>query len=305
MANLSVQLSGFSLRNPVISASGTFGYGEEYADIVPFDEIGAITVKGVSPHPSDGNPMPRTCEVFGGMLNAIGLQNPGIDRFISNEHYLPYLRKLPCPVIVNIWGTSIAEYGEVAARLEAEKDGIAALELNISCPNVHAGGIAFGTEPAKAADVVRTVRAATTLPLITKLSPNVTRIADFAVAARDAGSDMLSLINTFTGLSIDIERRRSRIANFTGGYSGPGIKPIAVRMVHDVHKAVPEVPLIGMGGICSAEDAIEFIMAGATAVGVGTAIFANPRCLVEIPRRMAEWMDAHGVKELAEITGVV
>ena len=305
MADLHVQLKGFSLRNPVVAASGTFGYGEEYAGLVPFGELGAIAVKGVSPRPSDGNPMPRTAEIFGGMLNAIGLQNPGIDRFIADPHYLPFLRTLPCPVIVNIWGTTIAEYGEVAARLEAEKEGIAALELNISCPNVHAGGIAFGTDPAKAAEVVRTVRRETTLPLITKLSPNVTRIADFAVAARDAGSDMLSLVNTFTGLSIDIERRRSRIANFTGGYSGPGIKPIAVRMVHEVHRAVPEVPLVGMGGIRCAEDAIEFIMAGATAVGVGTAIFADPRCRVEIPRRMAAWMDAHGVATLAEITGIV
>lgn len=305
MSNLHVNLGGIDLSNPIVTASGTFGYGEEYQDLVPFDKIGAITVKGVSPFPSDGNPMPRTAEVFGGMLNAIGLQNPGVDKFIANEHYLPFLRKLPCPVIVNIWGRSIEEYAEVASRLEAEREGIAALELNISCPNVKAGGIAFGTDPALAAKVVAAVRAATTLPLITKLSPNVTRIADFARATVDAGSDMLSLINTLMGLSIDLERRRSRIANFTGGYSGPALKPVALRMVYEVHCAVPNIPLIGMGGVMNGIDALEFMMAGATAVGVGTAIFRDPRCLLTIPQEMDRWLDAHNIANVTDIIGTL
>lgn len=305
MADLSVNLGGIQLRNPVVTASGTFGYGEEYCGLVDFSRIGAITVKGVSPFRSDGNPMPRTVEVFGGMLNAIGLQNPGIDAFIENPHYLPYLRTLDCKVIVNIWGRSIEQYAEVAARLEAEKAGIAALEINISCPNVKAGGIAFGTDPALAAQVVAAVRKETTLPLITKLSPNVTRIADFAEAVADAGSDMVSLINTLTGLSIDIEKRRSRLANFTGGYSGPAVKPIALRMVHEVHKRLPSLPILGMGGVCNAVDMLEFMMAGATAVAVGTAIFSDPLCLHRIPEEMNQWLDAHGVKSVSEIIGAL
>ncbi len=305
MADLSVKLGNIQLRNPVVTASGTFGYGAEYASLVPFDQLGAITVKGVSPFPCDGNPMPRTAEVFGGMLNAIGLQNPGIEKFLHDEHYLPYLRTLPCPVIVNIWGKSIEQYAEVAARLDAERAGVAALEINISCPNVKAGGIAFGTDPAQAAKVVAAVRQATTLPLITKLSPNVTRIADFARATVDAGSDMLSLINTFTGLAIDLEKRRSKLANFTGGFSGPALKPIALRMVHEVHQAVPGTSIIGMGGITNGIDALEFMVAGATAVGVGTAIFANPQCLLEIPRQMNEWLDAHGIATAAELVGTL
>ena len=302
MADLTTQLGALVLRNPVITASGTFGYGREYAGLVPFDQLGAITVKGVSPFPCDGNPMPRATEVFGGMLNAIGLQNPGIDRFIADSHYLPYLRTLPCPVIVNVWGRTVEQYAEVARRLEAERDGVAALEINISCPNVKEGGIAFGTDCRAAASVVSAVRAATTLPLITKLSPNVTRIGDFARAVVDAGSDMISLINTIPGLAIDLETRRPRIANVTGGFSGPALKPIAVRMVYEARQAV-SVPIIGMGGICSGADALEFLMAGANAVAVGTAIFADPGCLTRIPREIGDWLDAHGVAAVSEIIG--
>ncbi|MBO4345852.1 MAG: dihydroorotate dehydrogenase, partial [Victivallales bacterium] len=259
---------------------------------------------GVSPFPSHGNPMPRTTEVYGGMMNAIGLQNPGIDKFISDSHYLPYLRTLPCAVFVNIWGRSIEQYAEVASRLEECKDGIAALEINISCPNVKEGGISFGTDMSLAAKVVSAVRAATSLPLITKLSPNVSRIGDFAKCVTDAGSDMISLINTIPAMAIDIERRTFKIANKTGGLSGPCIKPIAVRMVYEARQAV-DVPIIGMGGISSAEDAIEFFMAGANAVAVGTAIFSSPSVLTEIADGIDNWLERHGIKSLQEIIGIV
>ena len=304
MADIHVNLCGTELRNPVITASGTFGYGLEYEGLVPFERIGGITVKGVSPFPSHGNPMPRTTEVYGGMMNAIGLQNPGIDKFISDSHYLPYLRTLPCAVFVNIWGRSIEQYAEVASRLEECRDGIAALEINISCPNVKEGGISFGTDMALASKVVSAVRAATTLPLITKLSPNVSRIGEFAQCVVDAGSDMISLINTIPAMAIDIERRTFKIANKTGGLSGPCIKPIAVRMVYEARQAV-DVPIIGMGGISSAEDAIEFFMAGANAIAVGTAIFSSPSILTEIADGIDSWLDRHGIKALQEIIGIV
>ena len=233
MADLSVNLAGIKLRNPVVTASGTFGYGKDYQELVPLAALGAITVKGVSPFPSHGNPTPRTAEVVAGMLNAIGLQNPGIDKFIHHPDYLPFLRTLTTPVFVNIWGRTVDDYVEVARRLDAEREGIAALEINISCPNIKHGGMAFGTDLAAAAGVVRAVRQVTTLPLITKLSPNVSRIADFARAVTDAGSDILSLINTIPAMAIDIETRRPKLANVTGGLSGPAIKPIAVRMVYE------------------------------------------------------------------------
>ncbi len=304
MAKTEVQLAGFRLRNPIITASGTFGYASEYADIIPLEKIGGVTVKGVSPFPSHGNPMPRAVEVYGGMLNAIGLQNPGIDRFIADAHYLPYLRTLPCAVIVNIWGRSMEQYAEVAARLEQEKKGIAALEINISCPNVKEGGIMFGTDRNLAAQVVSAVRKATTLPLITKLSPGVANIGDFAKAVVDAGSDMVSLINTLAGMSIDIEARRFRIANRTGGFSGPALKPIAVRMVYEARRAV-SVPIIGMGGIQSAEDVIEFMMAGANACAVGTYTFSNPMGPVEIADGVNAWLDNHGIADIRDIVGVM
>ena len=304
MADTAVKLGPVTLRNPVVTASGTFGYGMEYADLVEFERIGAITVKGVSPFPSDGNPMPRAVEVYGGMLNAIGLQNPGIERFLTDDHYLPYLRTIPCGVFVNIWGKTIEQYGEVAARLEPYKADIEALEINISCPNVKEGGAAFGTDTRLAAEVVATVRSATTIPLITKLSPNVTRIGDFAEAVVEAGSDIISLINTIPGMAIDIERRQFRIANRTGGMSGPALKPIAVRMVYEARKAV-SVPIIGMGGIRSAEDVVEFMMAGANAVAVGTAIFVDPGCLVGIVDGLNAWLDKHGIAEVSEIVGAM
>ena len=305
MADTAVKLGPVTLRNPVVTASGTFGYGMEYADLVDFERIGAITVKGVSPFPSDGNLMPRAVEVYGGMLNAIGLQNPGIERFLTDEHYLPYLRTVPCGVFVNIWGKTIEQYAEVASRLEPYKTDIEALEINISCPNVKEGGAAFGTDTRLAAEVVSAVRAATTIPLITKLSPNVTRIGDFAEAAVSAGSDIISLINTIPGMAIDIERRQFRIANRTGGMSGPALKPIAVRMVWEARRAVPQVPIIGMGGIATAEDAIEFFMAGANAIAVGTATFANPAAPMQIADGIDAWLDSHGIASLDSIVNIM
>lgn len=304
MADLSLNFAGIAMINPVVTASGAFGYAKEYCSIVPLHRLGAVTVKGVSPFPSHGNPVPRTTEVYGGMLNAIGLQNPGIDHFISDEKYLPYLRQLPCPVFINIWGKTIEHYAEVAARLEAEKTGIAALEINISCPNIKEGGIAFGTDTKLAAAVVKAVRAATSLPLITKLSPNVTHIGDFARCVVDAGSDAISLINTLPGMAIDIETRRFRIANRVAGLSGPALKPIAVRMVYQAREVV-NVPILGMGGITCAEDAIEFMMAGANAIAVGTAIFSNPGCLMQIIDDMDAWLDRHGVAKASDIVGVM
>ena len=304
MADLSVRLGDIVLRNPVVTASGTFGYSYEYRDLVPLDQLGAITVKGVSPFPSHGNATPRTVEVVAGMLNAIGLQNPGLEKFIEGPEYLPFLRTLPTPVFVNIWGKTIEDYVEVAARLDREADAIAALEVNISCPNIKEGGIAFGTDLEMAARVVEAVRAATSLPLITKLSPNVTRIGEFAAKVVDAGSDMISLINTIPAMAIDIETRRPKLANITGGLSGPAIKPIAIRMVHEVAQAV-DVPIIGMGGITTAEDAIEFLLAGADAVGVGTAIFSDPECLTRIPAGINDYLDRHGYRTVAEIVGAL
>lgn len=304
MADLSVNLGGIRLRNPVVTASGTFGYGKDYLDLVPMDQIGAITVKGVSPFPSHGNRTPRAVEVHSGMLNAIGLQNPGIEKFIHHPDYLPFLRTLPTPVFVNIWGRSLEDYVEVARRLDAEREGIAALEINISCPNIKHGGIAFGTDPQMAAAVVSAVRKATTLPLITKLSPNVSRIADFAKIVVDAGSDVISLINTIPAMAIDIETWKPKLANVTGGLSGPAVKPIAVRMVYECARAV-KVPIIGMGGITCAEDAVEFLLAGASAVGVGTAIFTNPGVLVEIVRGLDAYLERKGLAGIGDLTGRV
>ena len=302
MADLSVQLGPVRLRNPVVTASGTFGYGRDYADLVPLERLGAITVKGISPFPAHGNPTPRTAEVFGGLLNAIGLQNPGLDGFIKDAHYLPWLRTLNTPVFVNIWGKSVDDYAEVARRLEAASAGIAALEVNISCPNIKEGGLAFGTDLVMAAKVVRAVRAVTRLPLIVKLSPNVSRIGDFARAVADAGADILSLINTLPAMAIDIETRRPRLANVTGGLSGPAIKPIAVRLVHETAKAV-KLPIIGMGGIQCAADAIEFILAGASAVGVGTATFTDPGVLMEIVDGINAYLDRHHIPRVADLVG--
>ena len=302
--DLSVDLGKFQLKNPVLTASGTFGYGEEYHDFYDISQLGGVTVKGIRMTPSHGNPMPRVAEVTGGMLNAIGLQGPGVDKFLHDDHYMPFLWKVGATVIVNIWGTSIGEYGEVAACLEAEKEGITALEINISCPNVKAGGAAFGTDPKLAEQVISAVRNATKLPLITKLSPNVTSIAEFARIAEACGSDCVSLINTLSGMAIDIERRKPIIANNTGGVSGGGVKPIAVRMTYEASQAV-KIPVIGMGGITCAEDAIEFLMAGATAVQVGTANFTDPYAMPKIIKGLNDWCDKHNVANVSDLTGTL
>ena len=304
MANLTVDLGKFVLKNPVMTASGTFGYGIEYRDIFDIAKLGAVVVKGIRMTPSHGNPTPRVCEVTGGMINAIGLQGPGVDKFLHDGHYLPFLREAGATVIVNIWGTSIAEYGEVAARLEAESDGITALEINISCPNVKAGGAAFGTDLKLAAEVVRTVRKSTKLPLITKLSPNVTKIAEFARVAEAEGSDAVSLINTLGAMVIDIEKRRPVLANRFGGLSGPAVKPVAVKMVYETSKAV-KIPVIGMGGISCGADAVEFLLAGAKAVAIGTANFVEPTTALKAIDFIGEYMDRHGFRTVAELSGAL
>lgn len=300
MADLTTKLGSLTLKNPVMTGSGTFGYGAEYDEFYPISRLGAVVVKGIAPLPVDGNRVPRMAEVTSGMINAIGLQGPGVEKFLYDEHYLPFLRKSGAVPIVNIWGKKIEDYVHVAERLEAEGDGIAALEINVSCPNVKEGGITFGTDPYSMKKVVSAVREATKLPIITKLSPNVSRIADFAMAAEDAGSDMISLINTIPAMAIDIEKRRPKIANVTGGLSGPAIKPVAIKLVYEASKSV-RIPVIGMGGIMTGEDAIEFFLAGATAVAVGTAIFADPFAPLKVIEGIDSWLDNHGVKSVSEI----
>lgn len=304
MADLSTDLGGLKLKNPVMTASGTFGYGAEYDEFYPISRLGAVVVKGIAPWQSHGNPTPRVAEVTSGMLNAIGLQGPGIDRFLNDSHYMPFLRRSGATVIVNIWGKKIEDYAEVAARLDAESEGISALEINVSCPNVKEGGLAFGTDPVMMAKVVSAVRAATKLPLITKLSPNVTRIADFAQAAEAAGSNMISLINTIPAMAIDINTFRPKIANVTGGLSGPAVKPVAVRMVYEASRSV-KIPVIGMGGIMTGEDAIEFFLAGASAIAVGTAIFADPMAPLNVLNGINEWLDRKGIRSVKEIIGAL
>ncbi len=305
MADLTTNLGGkLTLKNPVMTASGTFGYGFEYHKFFDISQLGAVVVKGIAPFPSHGNPTPRVAETACGMLNAIGLQGPGVEKFLHGEEYMPFLRRTGATVIVNIWGKSIADYQDVARRLEADKAGIAALEINISCPNVKAGGIAFGTDPVLAKEVVSAVREATSLPLITKLSPNVSNIGEFARAVVEAGSDMISLINTLTGMAIDAETMRFKIANKTGGLSGPAVKPVALRMVYEASHAV-DVPVIGMGGICTGEDAVEFLLAGASAVAVGTAIFADPYAPLKVIEGINGYLDRHGFGTVAEIVGKV
>jgi dihydroorotate dehydrogenase (NAD+) catalytic subunit len=299
--NLSVDIAGIRLRNPVMTASGTFGYGQEFADYLDLESIGAIITKGLSLKPKAGNPTPRIVETQGGMLNAIGLQNVGIDAFIGEK--VPYLRTVDTPVIVNLYGNCLEEYGELAERLDAVPE-VAGIEVNISCPNVKQGGIVFGTDPAAAYEVVKLVRDSTIKPLIVKLSPNVTDVVAMARACVDAGADALSLINTLTGMAIDLQKRRPVLANITGGLSGPAIKPVALRMVWQVAKAV-DVPLIGIGGIMTATDALEFILAGATAIQVGTANFLNPSAAQEIARGMAAWLEANEVADICELIGAL
>jgi dihydroorotate dehydrogenase (NAD+) catalytic subunit len=301
MADLTTNLGKLILKNPVMTASGTFGYGYEYSDFYPLAKLGAVVVKGISPYPVHGNPMPRHHELHSGLLNAIGLQNPGVDKFLCDPEYLPFLRKSNAVTIVNIWGKSVPEYRQVAELLDGV-DGIDALEINISCPNIKEGGIAFGTDLKLAAEVVSEVRKATNLPLITKLSPNVTKITDFAKAVVDAGSDMISLINTLTGMAIDIDTRKPILANVIGGVSGPAIKPVALKLVYDVANSV-DVPVIGMGGISTGADAVEFLLAGASAVAVGTAIFADPFAPLKVISEINDYLDKNSYSSVCEIVG--
>ncbi len=299
--DLRANIGGIILRNPVITASGTFGYGEEFRPLVDLNRLGAIIVKGLSLEPSRGNKPPRVVETPCGMLNAIGLENIGIDTFINKK--LPFLRTLATPVIVNIYGKSIDEYARLAEIIEYSGD-IAAIEVNISCPNVKKGGIAFGVKAKSAYKVTKAVREKTTKTLIVKLSPNVTDITEIAESAVEAGADSLSLINTITGMAIDINTRRPKLANITGGLSGPAIKPVALRMVWQVAQKV-KVPVIGVGGIFSAEDAIEFFIAGATAVQIGTANFVNPGATIEIIEGIEKYLTDRNISSLSEITGTL
>jgi len=299
--DMSVEIAGIKLRNPVMTASGTFGYGQEFAEYVDLERIGAFVTKGLSLKPKAGNPTPRIVETPGGMLNAIGLQNVGIDAFIAKK--VPFLRSVATPAIANFFGNTIEEYAELARRLDAIPE-IAGLEVNISCPNVKQGGIVFGTDPQCAYDVVTACRERTVKPLIVKLSPNVTDVVAMARACADAGADALSLINTLTGMAIDLNRRRPVLANVTGGFSGPAIKPIALRMVWQVAQAV-ELPVIGIGGIMTATDALEFILAGATAVQVGTASFINPSAAQEIAEGMEKWLAENGVESVRSLIGAL
>ena len=298
--NLSVDIAGVTMKNPVTTGSGTFGSGEEFSEFVDLSKLGAVTTKGVANVPWPGNPTPRVAEVYGGMLNAIGLQNPGIDVFVERD--VPYLKKAGATIIVNVCGKSEKDYVEVVERLSDEP--IDLLEINVSCPNVKEGGIAFGQDPKALYEITKAVKAKAKQPIIMKLSPNVTDITEMAKAAVDAGSDALSLINTLTGMKIDIERRDFVLANKTGGMSGPAIKPVAVRMVYQVANAV-DVPIIGMGGIATAEDALEFIMAGATAVSVGTANFINPATTLEVVDGIKAYMERHQINDINELIGCV
>lgn len=299
--NTKVNLAGVELKNPVMVASGTFGSGAEYSEFVDLNRLGAVVTKGVASVPWLGNPAPRIAETASGMLNAIGLQNPGIDLFSKRD--LPFLEKYDTKVIVNVCGHSTEEYLDVVERL-ADEPRVDMLEINISCPNVKEGGIAFGQDPKAVEAITKAVKAKAKQPIIMKLSPNVTDITVMAKAAEAGGADCLSLINTLTGMKIDIERQTFAIANKTGGLSGPAVKPVAVRMVYQVANAV-KIPIIGMGGICTAEDAMEFILAGATAVSIGTANFANPYTTLEVIDGIEAYMRRHGVEDINELIGLV
>jgi len=297
--NMAVEVAGIRLKNPVMPASGTFGYGEEYAPYLDLERLGGIITKGLSLRPKGGNPTPRIAETISGMLNAIGLQNVGIDAFI--EHKLPFLREVNTPVIVNFFGNTLEEYGEVAGRL-SDLPEVAGVELNISCPNVKQGGIVFGTDPKAAAEVVSLVRSRLNKPLIVKLTPNVTDIAVIARAVEEAGADAISCINTLTGMAVDINTRRPRLANRTGGLSGPAIRPVAVRMVHQVVQAVG-IPVIGVGGIVRPMDALEFLIVGAKAVQVGTANFVDPQAMITISDGIEAFLVEQGIEDIHELIG--
>ena len=299
--NLSVRIGGLTLQNPVMVASGTFGYGVEYAQLLDLNQLGAVVVKGIRLHPVRGNRTPRTVEVASGLINAIGLQGPGVDGFIKK--YWPFLKTLKVPTVINIWGTTVEEYAEVARRFDA-LGGVGALELNVSCPNIKAGGAQFGTDLRLIAQVVAACRKVTKLPLITKMSPNVVSIAPFARAAADAGSDALSIMNSYPAMAIDIATRQPKLANVTGGLTGPCIKPIAIKLVWEAASAV-KIPVIGMGGIQDAADAIEFMVAGAAAVAVGTANFYEPQTPLQVIAGLREFLKQHGLKDVREIVGTV
>lgn len=301
MANISTQIAGLQLRNPVLTASGTFGYGTEFADLINLADLGGIIVKGTTLHPREGNDYPRMTETPSGMLNCVGLQNKGVEHLC--QHIYPKIKDLPTRVIVNVSGSTIEDYAACAARIDA-LDRIPAIELNISCPNVRQGGMAFGVTCEGAASVVRAVREVYHKTLIVKLSPNVTNIAEIAQTVEDAGADAVSLINTLLGMAIDIERRCPRLSLATGGLSGPAIRPVAVRCVWQVAKAI-RIPIIGLGGIMNADDAIEFFMAGASAIEVGTANFIDPTASVRIAKGINDWLDSHGCHSLQEIVGCV
>lgn len=300
MRNTKVTLAGVELKNPVMTASGTFGSGAEYSEFYDLGALGAVVTKGVASVPWPGNPTPRIAETACGMLNAIGLQNPGIDVFLERD--LPFLKQYDTKIIVNVCGKSVKDYCAVVERLSEEPADL--LEINVSCPNVKEGGIAFGQDPKALEAITREVKKYARQPVIMKLSPNVTDITEMARAAEAAGADILSLINTITGMKIDIHRRTFAIANRTGGMSGPAVKPVAVRMVWQTAQAV-KLPIIGMGGICSAEDAMEFILAGASAVSVGTANFANPYAAKEVAEGIEAYMEQYQVEDIRELIGAV
>jgi len=297
--DLSVTVGSLRMRNPVTVASGTFGYGPEYAELVDLNKLGAIVVKGISPEPVKGNPPPRTVEVASGLINAIGLQNPGAKGFI--ETYLPFLRRYDVPVVVNIWGRTTEDYERVAEIIGAE-EGVAALEVNVSCPNIKEGSCLFGTNPEMFRRVVAGVRAKTSKVLIVKLAPDLYRVREFAKLAEDCGADAVSLINSIPAMAIDVETRRAKLGNITGGLSGPAIHPIAVKMVWEVAKAV-KIPLVAMGGIARAEDAVEFLLAGATAVAVGTANFTDPSTALAVVSGIESYLERHGVASVRELIG--
>jgi len=300
MSNLAVKIAGVEFKNPVMTASGTFGSGMEYGEFVDLNKLGAVVTKGVANVPWPGNPTPRVTEVYGGMLNAIGLQNPGIDVFLERD--LPFLKQYDTKVIVNVCGKSVQDYLDVVEKLsDADID---MMEINISCPNVKEGAIAFGQKADSVYDITKQIKDKAKHPIIMKLSPNVTDIAEMARAAEAAGADALSMINTLTGMKIDIERRRFALANKTGGMSGPAIKPIAIRMVYQCANAV-SIPIIGMGGIANAEDAIEFMMAGATAVAAGAMNFVNPYLTEELVAGIDRFLESHNIADVNEIIGCV
>ena len=301
MSKMSVNLAGVTLKNPVMTASGTFGSGAEYSEFVDLNNLGAVVTKGVANVPWSGNPTPRVAEVYGGMMNAIGLQNPGVEVIMERE--LPWLAQFDTEIIANVAGATEEDYVEVVQKLNSSKV-VKAYELNISCPNVKHGGIAFGQDPKAVEAITKAVKAVAKQPVIMKLSPNVTDITEMAKAAEAGGADALSLINTLTGMQIDVERQKFVLANKTGGLSGPAIKPVAVRMVYQVANAV-KVPIIGMGGIANASDAMEFILAGATAVSVGTANFNNPNTTIEVVEGIEDYMRRHNVEDINSLIGLV